>query len=209
MADHPRLVLASGSPRRLALLAQVGIDPDQLSPAEVDETPARRELPRTLARRLARTKAEVAANRLVANGDGAPALVLSADTVVAVGRRILPKAETFAEAESCIALLSGRSHRVFTAICVIRPGGAVRERMVDTRVRFKRLSSAEMSDYLASGEWQGKAGGYAIQGIAGGFVAKLTGSYTAVVGLPLQETMGLLEAFGYPVRAGWGERPVT
>jgi septum formation protein len=206
MADRPTLVLASGSPRRLALLAQVGVDPDRLMPAEVDETPGRRELPRTVARRLARAKAEVAAARLAANPQGGgETLVLAADTVVAVGRRILPKAETFDDAEAALALLSGRSHRVFTAVCVIGSRGATRERLVETRVRFKRLSAAEMSAYLASGEWQGKAGGYAVQGIAGSFVVRLIGSYTAVVGLPLQETVALLDAFGYPTRVGWAE----
>jgi septum formation protein len=204
MADRPLLVLASGSPRRLGLLAQVGIEPDRLMPADVDETPGKRELPRTLARRLARTKAEVAARRLEAEGAAAPALVLAADTVVAVGRRILPKAETFDEAEECIALLSGRTHRVFTGLCLAGPHG-VRERLVETRVRFKRLSGAEMADYLASGEWQGKAGGYAVQGIAGAFVVRLIGSYQSVVGLPLNETIGLLESAGYPVRARWAE----
>lgn len=201
MADRPVLVLASGSPRRLALLAQVGIAPDRLMPADVDETPGRRELPRTLARRLARTKAEVALSRLAGEGV-ADALVLAADTVVAVGRRILPKAETFEEAEDCLALLSGRAHRVFTAVCLAGPRG-VRERLVDTRVRFKRLSRSETDAYLATGEWQGKAGGYAIQGFAGGFVVNLVGSYHSVVGLPLAETLGLLEGAGYPVRAGW------
>jgi len=201
MADRPVLVLASGSPRRLALLAQVGIAPDRLMPADVDETPGRRELPRTLARRLARTKAEVALSRLAGEGV-ADALVLAADTVVAVGRRILPKAETFEEAEDCLALLSGRAHRVFTAVCLAGPRG-VRERLVDTRVRFKRLSRSETDAYLATGEWQGKAGGYAIQGFAGGFVVNLIGSYQSVVGLPLAETLGLLEGAGYPVRAGW------
>jgi len=201
MDGRPVLVLASGSPRRLALLAQVGIAPDRLMPADVDETPGRRELPRTLARRLARTKAEVALSRLAAEGV-ADALVLAADTVVAVGRRVLPKAETFEEAEDCLALLSGRAHRVFTAVCLAGPRG-VRERLVDTRVRFKRLSRSETDAYLATGEWQGKAGGYAIQGFAGGFVVNLVGSYQSVVGLPLAETLGLLEGAGYPVRAGW------
>lgn len=203
MADRPILVLASGSPRRVALLAQVGIEPDRLLPADVDETPGRHELPRTLARRLARTKAEVARRRLEAEGE-ADALVLAADTVVAVGRRILPKAETFEEAEDCLALLSGRAHRVFTAVCLIGPKGA-RERLVDTRVRFRRLSATDMRAYLASGEWQGKAGGYAVQGVGGSFVVRLVGSYHAVVGLPLAETMGLLEGAGYPVRDRWTE----
>lgn len=203
MADRPILVLASGSPRRVALLAQVGIEPDRLLPADVDETPGRHELPRTLARRLARTKAEVARRRLEAEGE-ADALVLAADTVVAVGRRILPKAETFEEAEDCLALLSGRAHRVFTAVCLVGPKGA-RERLVDTRVRFRRLSATDMRAYLASGEWQGKAGGYAVQGVGGSFVVRLVGSYHAVVGLPLAETMGLLEGAGYPVRDRWTE----
>ncbi|WP_181699682.1 Maf family nucleotide pyrophosphatase [Chthonobacter albigriseus] len=202
MTDRPVLVLASGSPRRVALLEQVGITPDRLMPADIDETPGRRELPRTLARRLARTKAEVAARRLEALGAEGDHLVLSADTVVAVGRRILPKAESFAEAEECLALLSGRTHRVFTAVCLLTARG-VRERLVDTRVRFKRLSGEEMADYLASGEWQGKAGGYAVQGRAGAFVVRLIGSYHAVVGLPLFETVGLLDGAGYPARATW------
>lgn len=209
MAERVKLVLASGSPRRLALLSQVGIEPDRLMPADVDETPGRRELPRSLARRLARSKAEIAAARLSIEPDFGPAVVLAADTVVAVGRRILPKAETFAEAEACIALLSGRTHRVFTAVAALAPGGAVRERLVETRVRFRRLSAAEMDAYLASGEWQGKAGGYAVQGIAGGFVVRLVGSYPAVVGLPLAETLALLEAFAYPVRARWSEMAGT
>ncbi len=161
MADRPLLVLASASPRRVSLLAQVGVEPDRLLPAEIDETPGRHELPRTLARRLARTKAEVARRRLDLEGAG-DALVLAADTVVAVGRRILPKAESFEDAEDCLALLSGRAHRVFTAVCLIGPKGA-RERLVDTRVRFRRLSGEDMKAYLACGEWQGKAGGYAIQ----------------------------------------------
>ncbi len=208
MADRPLLVLASGSPRRLALLAQAGITADRLLPADVDEAPGKRELPRTLARRLARSKAEVALRRLEAEGTTGEAIVLAADTVVAVGRRILPKAETFEEAEECIALLSGRSHRVFTGVCIVGSKG-VRERLVETRLRFKRLSSAEIRDYVASGEWQGKAGGYAIQGVAGGFVVRIVGSYSSVVGLPLFETLSLLESVGYPVREGWsgGPRP--
>jgi septum formation protein len=204
MSDRPMLVLASGSPRRVALLGQIGIEPDFLMPADVDETPGRHELPRRLARRLARHKAEVAAHRVApVLPEGRPALVLAADTVVAVGRRILPKAETFDEAEACIALLSGRTHRVFTGLALLTPGGGVRERLVETRLRFKRLSSVEMSAYLRSGEWQGKAGGYAIQGLAGAFVASLEGSYTSVVGLPLFETGKLLEGAGYSVTAGW------
>lgn len=204
MTDRPVLVLASASPRRVALLEQIGVAADALMPADVDETPFRREAPRHLAQRLARMKAETAALRIAADAwPGRDYLVLAADTVVAVGRRILPKAETFDEAEAAIALLSGRAHRVYTAVALINRVGGIRERLVETRLRFKRLSSSEMAAYLASGEWQGKAGGYAIQGIAGGFVATLTGSYTAVVGLPLAETYRLLDGFGYPVSEGW------
>ena len=199
------LVLASGSPRRVALLDQIGVKPDLLLPADVDETPERRELPRRLARRLARAKAEVAARRVLAeHTDGPAPLVLAADTVVAVGRRILPKAETFDDAEACIALLSGRTHRVFTAVALWRDG-SISERLVETRLRFRRLSSADMRAYLMSGEWQGKAGAYAIQGRAGAFVATLSGSYPAVVGLPLLETASLLEGAGYAVTSAWAE----
>lgn len=197
------LVLASGSPRRLALLQQIGIEPDALLPADVDETPLRREKPRELARRLARDKAEAA--RRVAEGreELKGGYVLAADTVVAVGRRILPKAEIVEEAAACLRLLSGRPHRVYTGVCLIAPNGAVRERMVETRLRFKRLGQDELERYLASGEWRGKAGGYAIQGLAGSFVTKLQGSYPGVVGLPLYETAALLEGEGYPVRFTW------
>ncbi|WP_237152101.1 Maf family nucleotide pyrophosphatase [Oryzibacter oryziterrae] len=205
MTDSPLLVLASGSPRRVALLKQIGIEPGLLLPADIDETPERRELPRSLARRLARSKAEVAALRLDARLTGErKALVLAADTVVALGRRILPKAETFAQAEECLALLSGRTHRVFTGLALATPNG-LRERLVETRLRFKRLSAQEMADYLASGEWQGKAGGYAIQGFAGAFVATMSGSYSSVVGLPLHETAQMLEGAGLPVRQNWSE----
>lgn len=203
MTDRPVLVLASASPRRVALLAQIGVTADLMLPADIDETPRRNELPRRLARRLARDKAEVAALRVpLADYPGREVLVLAADTVVAVGRRILPKAETFADAEACVALLSGRTHRVFTAVALATPHG-LREKLVETRIRFKRLSSSEMADYLASGEWQGKAGGYAVQGYAGAFVASVSGSYSSVVGLPLHETANLLEAARYPVRARW------
>ncbi|MBH0238410.1 Maf-like protein [Methylobrevis albus] len=207
MSDKPLLVLASGSPRRLALLAQVGITPDRLMPADVDETPARRELPRKLAQRLARIKAEVARVRLEGSTPqqaDRPVLVLAADTVVSVGRRILPKPETRDEAEDCLALLSGRTHRVYTGLCLVSEDGT-RERLVETRVRFKRLAEADIEAYLGSGEWRGKAGGYAIQGIAGSFVTNLAGSYSSVVGLPLYETLALLAGDGYPVRANWQE----
>lgn len=204
VTDQLKLVLASGSPRRLALLNQAGIEPDLLMPAELDETPERGELPRRLAQRLALEKGRVVAQR--AREAGLEALVLSADTVVAVGRRILPKPELHDEAADCLRLLSGRTHRVYTGVCVVDPRGHDHTRLVETRVRFKRLSRDDVADYLACGEWRGKAGGYAIQGIAGSFVVKLVGSYTAVVGLPLIETIGLLAGEGYPVRAGWVER---
>lgn len=198
-----RLVLASASPRRLALLQQIGIEPAALLPAEIDETPRKAEPPRDLARRLARTKLATAEAALHMEDKTAPTWLLSADTVVAVGRRVLPKAEIPDEAADCLRLLSGRQHRVFTAICLLSPRGR-RERIVETRVRFKRLSGRDIQGYVASGEWRGKAGGYAIQGLAGAFVVKLVGSYSAVVGLPLYETMSLLNGEGYPIRSGWG-----
>ena len=203
-AAYP-LVLASGSPRRLGLLAQVGIEPDRLMPANIDEKAQRKETPRALATRLSRTKAEVARRNAERDPDTRTAYVLAADTVVAVGRRILPKPELTDEAANCLRLLSGRAHRVYTSICLITPRGKVRQKMVETRVRFKRLSHEEMETYLATGEWQGKAGGYAIQGRAGGFVTKLVGSYTNVVGLPVHETMMLLMGEGYPVYRTWTE----
>ncbi len=204
VTDQLKLVLASGSPRRLALLNQAGIEPDLLMPAELDESPERGELPRRLAQRLALEKGKVVAAR--AREAGMEALVLAADTVVAVGRRILPKPDLQDEARECLRLLSGRTHRVYTGVCVVDAKGRDHSRLVETRVRFKRLSREEMDDYLACGEWRGKAGGYAIQGIAGSFVVKLVGSYTSVVGLPLIETIHLLAGEGYPVRAGWVER---
>ena len=202
--NHP-LILASGSPRRLSLLDQIGIEPDKLLPANVDETPLPKETPRALARRLARTKAEVTRRSAERDPELQKSYVLAADTVVAVGRRILPKPELTDEAAACLRLLSGRAHKVFTSVCLITPKGKVRQKLVETRLRFKRLSREEMETYLASGEWQGKAGGYAIQGRAGAFVTKLVGSYSNVVGLPLHETMDLLMGEGYPVYANWME----
>lgn len=184
-------MLASASPRRLALLAQVGIAPDHVRPADIDETPLRRELPGPHAARLAREKAEAAAQ-----AHGVPAAILAADTVVACGRRILPKALVRAEAEACLRLLSGRAHRVFTAVALRLPDGTLRERLVMTRVTVKRLSEAEIAAYLASGEWEGKAGGYAIQGRAAAFIPAISGSYTSVVGLPIPETLALLRGAG-------------
>ena len=205
--QRPRLVLASSSPRRLALLQQIGVEPDALIPADIDETPGRTELPRSLATRLASEKAK-AARRVAETREGcAGAYLLAADTVVSVGRRILPKCELEEEAEECLLLLSGRAHRVYTGVSLITPKGAERRRLVETRVRFKRLSAAEIAAYLASGEWRGKAGGYAIQGLAGVFPVKLMGSYTSVVGLPLHEVAQLLVGEGYPLHGGWGLVP--
>ncbi len=203
MASRPELILASASPRRLALLNQIGIEPEHLVPAQVDETPEKGELPRKLAMRLADLKALAAQQKARQSGLSGNAIVLAADTVVAVGRRVLPKAELMEEASYCLKLLSGRSHRVFTAVTVLTASGAKRQRLAETRVRFKRLSSREMEAYLASAEWRDKAGGYAIQGIAGAFVVKLVGSYSGVVGLPLNETVALLAGEGYPVHFNW------
>lgn len=203
MSARPKLVLASGSPRRVSLLGQAGIKPDRLFPAEIDETPLRAEHPRSLARRLSRQKADRAAELLKEEPDYAGSYILAADTVVAVGRRVLPKAEVLDDASNCLRLLSGRAHRVYTGICVINPKGKARQALVETRVRFKRLSREELESYLASGEWRGKAGGYAVQGYAGTFVVKIVGSYTNIVGLPLHETVSLLGGEGYPVLANW------
>ncbi len=180
-----RLVLASASPRRLALLAQIGITPDEVLAADIDETPLKGETPRLLALRLARAKAEAV------NADDA--IILAADTVVAVGRRLLPKAETEQQARECLALLSGRSHRVLTGVAV-RANNTTRARLAEARVAFKRLSAQEIDAYIASTEWQGKAGGYAIQGLAARYITNIIGSYTAIVGLPLYETANLLES---------------
>jgi len=203
MIGRPKLVLASGSPRRLALINQVGIEPDALKPVDIDETPQRGEIPRAYATRLAHSKAAAALQSIKADDELRGSYILAADTVVAVGRRILPKAELLDEAAQCLRLLSGRNHRVYTAICLVTPKEAFRQRLVETRVRFKRLSEDEIQAYLASGEWRGKAGGYAAQGIAGSFMVKIVGSYTNVVGLPLYETLLLLGGENYPVRVGW------
>jgi septum formation protein len=192
----PPLVLASASPRRRELLAQLGIVPDAIDPADIDETPQRGELPERHARRLAFAKVAAVAPRH--HG----AFVLAADTVVACGRRILPKADTQAVAESCLGLLSGRRHRVIGALCVIAPDGRRSSRTVISRVAFKRLSADEMAAYLASGEWEGKAGGYAIQGRAAGLIPWIEGSYSNIVGLALFEVRALLVGLGYPVERG-------
>jgi septum formation protein len=203
MIGRPKLVLASGSPRRLGLLNQAGIEPDQLLPADIDEIPTKGELPRAYATRLARAKAEAALDAVRRSEELRGAFVVAADTVVAVGRRILPKAELLDEAAQCLRLLSGRSHRVYSGVCVVTPKEAFRQRLVETRVRFKRLSQEDLEAYLASGEWRGKAGGYAVQGLAGAFVVKVVGSYSSIVGLPLYETTALLAGEGYPVHFGW------
>lgn len=189
----PRLVLASASPRRLALLRQIGIEPDDIVPADVDEEPLRGEIPRALAGRLARAKASVVA------GAADNAFVIGADTVVACGRRVLPKAGDAESARRCLQQLSGRRHRVYGGVCVIGAGGRAVCRVVTTIVSFKRLERQEVEAYLAEGEWRGKAGGYAIQGCAAMFVRGLSGSHSNVVGLPLFETAALLRGLGYPI----------
>ena len=201
--NRPRLVLASGSPRRLALLAQIGVEPDSVLPAEVDETPRRGESPRGLAQRLATEKAARSAKLALKVPDLPPCVTLAADTVVCVGRRLLPKCEILDEAEACLRLLSGRAHRVYTGVALATAKGAVRRRVVETRVRFKRLSREEIDAYLKSGEWRGKAGGYAVQGLAGAFVVRMVGSYSNVVGLPLAETYAMLAGEGYYADRRW------
>jgi len=190
-AKPPRLILASASPRRLELLRQIGIVPDAVVPPRLDESARARELPPEHARRLAEAKARVVA------GDFPGDFVLAADTVVACGRRILPKALDEATARRCLTLLSGRRHRVIGAVALLAPGGRRGARLVVTSVAMKRLSAREIEAYLASGEWLDKAGGYAIQGRAAAFVRALSGSYSNVVGLPLYETAALLAGFGY------------
>ena len=188
--SRPELVLASASPRRIELLAQLSIVPDRIDPADIDETPLKDETPLRLAVRLARTKAQAVAARSPGS------VVLAADTVVAVGRRLLEKAADEAEAAKFLKLLSGRNHRVFTGVAVARDERIV-SRVVDTRVTFKVLSDAEIADYVVSGDWRGKAGGYAIQGPAGAFVVRIVGSHPAVMGLPLFETKNLLTGVGW------------
>lgn len=205
MELRQKLILASGSPRRLDLLKQVGIEPARLMPMDLDETPKKSEHPRSLARRLSTDKAKAAYQEIRRDPVWNDSYIIAADTVVAVGRRILPKAEYLEEASSSLHLLSGRSHWVFTGVCLITPGGTVRQKIVETKVRFKRLSGLDIESYLASGQWRGKAGAYGIQGIAGCFVQKIVGSYTNVVGLPLFETLQLLSGEGFAVQAGWTE----
>jgi len=189
MGSKPPLILASASPRRRDLLKQISIVPDAIRPADIDETPGDGELPRPHAVRLAREK--------VAAIEEAGVFILAADTVVGIGRRILPKTLDVRAAEKCLRLMSGRAHRVYTGVALGTPEGDVLTRLVETRVQMKRLTDAEICAYLASREWDGKAGGYGIQGYAGAFVRSLNGSYTGVVGLPLFETRQLLVGAGY------------
>ena len=188
-----RLILASASPRRLDLLARIGVVPAAVVPAEIDETPGKGELPVQYAQRIAREKA------VAVHAAEAGAIILAADTVVAAGRRILPKTEDEDEARETLALLSGRRHRVHTAVTVIGGDGTQRHRLSTTIVAFKRFSDAELSLYIASGEWRGKAGAYAIQGRAEALVRQISGSHSGVVGLPLFETRALLLAAGFPL----------
>ncbi|GMN13290.1 Maf family protein [Altererythrobacter sp. MTPC7] len=189
MGSPPRLILASASPRRRELLARLDVTPDAIAPADIDETPHDGELPRDYAVRMAREKALAAATD--------QGFVLAGDTVVAAGRRILPKAEDEDTARRCLELLSGRRHTVLSAIALAAPGGALREKLSVTQVKFKRLSADEIAAYLESGEWDGKAGGYAIQGAAEGLISWIQGSHSGVVGLPLFETRALLKAAGF------------
>ena len=185
------LVLASASPRRLELLGQIGLIPGLVEPADIDETPRPKELPAALALRLARDKASAVAARHPG------AWVLGADTVVACGRRVLAKAGDASEARRCLTLLSGRRHRVHGGVSIVDPAGVQRARRITTTVSFKRLTTGEIDRYIASDEWRGKAGGYAIQGLAGAFVTSVNGSYFNVVGLPLYETLSLLRGSGF------------
>ena len=182
----PLLILASASPRRRELLARIGIVPDSILPADINEDPRKDEIPKPHALRLAIGKAR----KIAPQQKGA--FILSADTVVGVGRRILPKAEDVETAKFCLDLLSGRGHRVFTGVCLITPDGREISRVVETRLKMKRLSNVELSTYLQSGEWDSKAGGYGIQGLAGAFISHISGSYSNVVGLPVYETRNML-----------------
>ena len=201
--ERPRLVLASASPRRLTLLAQVGVTPDALRPASLDETAKRGEMPRLLVSRLARSKAEAARDQIANDRELADSYVIAADTVVAVGKKVLVKPAHVEEAMASLQLLSGRTHAVLTSVCLITPDDKVRTKIVDTRVRFRHLTRSEIESYIASREWRGKAGGYAIQGLAGCFVQRIVGSYTNVVGLPLTEVVGMLAAEGFPIQFNW------
>ena len=201
--DRIKLVLASASPRRLALMEQAGLKPDLLCPVDVDETPQRRETPRGLSSRLALDKARAAIDAPVVKALGEGRFIVAADTLVAVGRRVIDKPGSVDEAAASLELLSGRSHKVITTVCVATPAGQMRSRVVETKVRFKRLSREDIDSYLMSEEWRGKAGSYAIQGRAEAFVRHVNGSWSGVVGLPLYETVSLLAGAGYPVYHSW------
>ncbi|WP_017196001.1 Maf family nucleotide pyrophosphatase [Bartonella birtlesii] len=204
-----QFVLASASSRRFMLLAQIGLEPHEVCATDIDETPKSREHPASLAKRLAKEKALKAQEILLWRNQNEQQnmaqkmVILAADTVVAVGRTILPKPENEDEAYECLRFLSGRSHKVYTAVCALNDARKITVKLVESRVRFRRLTALLMDAYLASGEWQGKAGGYAIQGKASAFVVHIAGSYSNVVGLPLAETMDLLTAYHYPVLAYW------
>jgi septum formation protein len=193
MTDAPSLILASASPRRVELLARLGVVPDEIDPAEIDETPLKGEIPDCYARRIASAKASVVSARHKGS------VILAADTVVAVGRRILPKADTEAQAQTCLELLSGRRHRVLSAVTLIDAVGCAHHRLSTSILTFKRLGAGEIAVYVQSGEWHGKAGGYAIQGRAEAFVRYLAGSHSGVMGLPLYETRALLLAAGVAI----------
>jgi len=206
----PRLILASASPRRRELLARLGVTPDRIAPADIDETPHPGELARAYAIRMAREKALAVADTDSSLSDSGPAdsgladsgannHILAGDTVVAAGRRILPKAEDAASARQCLELLSGRRHRVLCAIALLSPDGTLREKMCETQLKFKRLSRQEIDAYIATDEWSGKAGGYAIQGRAEALIPWIQGSHSAVMGLPLYETRLVLQAAGFPL----------
>ena len=197
MVDQPHLILASESPRRLALLEQIGVVPARVQPAEIDEIPNKRELPRDYVKRLAKQKAEMVASRH--RSIRPHPYILAADTIVACGRRILPKPIDVETARQCLDMLSGRSHMVFTGVALVDAQANLHFRLAETRVKFKRLSHQELSGYLESGEWQGKAGGYAIQGKAAIFIRSVSGSYSNVVGLPLFDVAQLLSGCGYPL----------
>ncbi|WP_137390927.1 Maf family nucleotide pyrophosphatase [Rhodoligotrophos defluvii] len=207
--DAVKLVLASASPRRIALLEQAGLVPDLIYPVDVDEEPRRREAPRLLATRLARDKANAAAAAPAVKALGRNTFILAADTAVAVGRRNIGKTDDEEIAVDALKLLSGRMHRVYTGICLITPKGRHLSRVVETRVRFKRLTREDIATYIKSDEWRGKAGCYAIQGRAEAFVRAIGGTYSNVVGLPLYETVSLLQGTGYPVYYRWAQQPET
>ncbi|WP_341760081.1 Maf family nucleotide pyrophosphatase [Candidatus Endowatersipora endosymbiont of Watersipora subatra] len=203
MVLRSQLVLASQSTERISLLQQVGLQPDMLYPTDINRNPSKKETASSLAKRLSKTKSEIAIESLKKLGYTGKFYILSADTVVSVGSRILPQTEVLDEAARYLRLLSGRAHRVYTGLTLYTPKKTFRHKLVETRIGFKKLSDNEFNNYLISGEWQGQAGGYSIQGIAGAFVIKLTGSYSNVVGLPLYETCSLLIGEGYPIQSNW------